>query len=197
MMTIEVFTDRPLPHRQELADRLLHEIIGEGGAPDSVIAGARALTHVVVHEPAAWATGGDEGPRYLVRVTIPGSWANTQFGEYAIPKISEVIAGFEDDPTRLRREPHCVVQVIGLREHNVGLLGRVTTSTDITKLITDEYRSSDERPEAPEGSVTDPVCGMTVDLATATITLTHEGTTYGFCAPVCRKVFAEENAIPV
>lgn len=196
MMTIEVFTDRPLPNKRELADRLLNGVIAEEGAPESVLAAARALTHVLVHEPAAWATGGADAPRYVVRLTVPGSWNNNQFGEHVIPRITDVIASFEDDPARLRREPHCVVQVVGLREHSVGTLGRVTTSTEITKLMTEGYRSSDDHREVPEGSVIDPVCGMTVDLATATITLTHEGTTYGFCAPVCRKVFAEEHAIP-
>jgi hypothetical protein len=35
---------------------------------------------------------------------------------------------------------------------------------------------------------------MAVDLATATITLDHDGTRYAFCAPVCKKVFSEELA---
>ena len=103
---------------------------------------------------------------------------------------------FEDDPTRLHREPHCVVQVVGLREHAVGTLGRATTSTEITRLMTENYRRSGERVTAPEGSVVDPVCGMVVELATATFTLDHAGTTYAFCAPSCRKVFAEDHAIP-
>ncbi|HEX2133359.1 MAG TPA: hypothetical protein VHH15_17565 [Actinophytocola sp.] len=196
MMTIELFLRGRAEHKQRIADRLLHDLITEDSAPESVLAAARALTHVVVHEPPVWATGGaDEQPRYLVRLTVPGSWNNNEFGAYVIPRITRSIAEFEEDPDRLYRDPHCVVQIVGLREHSVGTLGQVTTSTEITKLMTEEFRASGEHREAPEGSVVDPVCGMAVDLATATITVTHEGTTYAFCAPVCRKVFVEENAI--
>ena len=36
---------------------------------------------------------------------------------------------------------------------------------------------------------TDPVCGMTVDPKTASHTATHEGRTYYFCAPGCKRAF--------
>jgi YHS domain-containing protein len=197
MMTVVVFTTQgSAEHRQRIADRLLRELTTEDDAPDSVMDAARALTHVVVHDPSAWATGGtDDEARYLVRLTVPGSWNNNQFGDYVIPRITRAIAEFEKDQDRLYREPHCVVQVVGLREHSVGTLGRVTTTTEITKLMTETFRTSGEQREAPEGSVIDPVCGMAVDLGTAKITLTHDGTTHAFCAAVCRKVFAEENGI--
>ena len=35
----------------------------------------------------------------------------------------------------------------------------------------------------------DPVCGMTVDPATASRTSEYEGQTYYFCAPACKKAF--------
>jgi YHS domain-containing protein len=35
----------------------------------------------------------------------------------------------------------------------------------------------------------DPVCGMDVDESTAKHTTQHEGQTYYFCAPGCRKAF--------
>lgn len=35
----------------------------------------------------------------------------------------------------------------------------------------------------------DPVCGMTVDPATARWSSEHEGVTYYFCAPGCQKAF--------
>jgi len=38
----------------------------------------------------------------------------------------------------------------------------------------------------------DPVCGMDVDPATARHTNVHQGTTYYFCAPGCRKAFDAE-----
>ena len=47
---------------------------------------------------------------------------------------------------------------------------------------------------APAGGAhlaTDPVCGMTVDPATAK-SAEHGGTTYHFCSPACRKAFGKE-----
>ena len=35
----------------------------------------------------------------------------------------------------------------------------------------------------------DPVCGMTVDEQTAPATAVHNGTTYYFCAPGCKRTF--------
>lgn len=196
MMTIEVLT-RPgtltATQREELGRRLLTELMSEESAPESVLDSARALTNVLLHEPSTWVTNGAE-PRYLVRLTVPGSWHTKGFSEHMIPRITSLVASVEDDPERLLREPHCQVQIVGLKEHAVGTLGRVTTSTDITRLMTEGYRSSGERPEAAPGTAIDPVCGMTVDLATATITLEHGDTLYAFCAPVCKKVFTEELA---
>src|SRR6266545_1737344 len=38
----------------------------------------------------------------------------------------------------------------------------------------------------------DPVCGMTVDEQTAPATAVHEGTTYYFCAPGCKRTFEKD-----
>jgi Cu+-exporting ATPase len=35
----------------------------------------------------------------------------------------------------------------------------------------------------------DPVCGMSVDPATARLTSEHDGQTYYFCAPGCKRAF--------
>ncbi len=40
--------------------------------------------------------------------------------------------------------------------------------------------------------VTDPVCGMTVDTATAKQQSEYQGQTYYFCAPGCKKAFDKE-----
>ncbi|MBB4910476.1 YHS domain-containing protein [Actinophytocola algeriensis] len=199
MMTIEVQVRKgtlTAQRREELGRRLLGSVAGDPGdgkAPESVLATARALTNVLVREEETWVTQGDE-PRYLVRLTVPGSWQSKEFTEYMIAAVTEAVAATEDDPGRLYREPHCQVQVVGLKEHAVGTLGRVTTATDITRLITDGYRASADQREPAPGTAIDPVCGMTVDLATATITLEHDGTLYAFCAPVCKKVFSEDRA---
>jgi Cu+-exporting ATPase len=49
----------------------------------------------------------------------------------------------------------------------------------------------DHAPAAPT-QVTDPVCGMTVDPATAPATLTYAGTTHYFCSTGCRDTFADD-----
>jgi Cu+-exporting ATPase len=41
----------------------------------------------------------------------------------------------------------------------------------------------------PAGSATDPVCGMSVDPASARASSVHEGRTYYFCCPSCRQKF--------
>ncbi|MGK8555244.1 ATPase [Nocardia gipuzkoensis] len=202
MMTVELFvSDDTLTadRKQALAERILRDLTTEPGAPESVLAKARELTHVLVRGAEAWATGGPDqltAPRYLVRLTVPGAWANnSDFGGHVIPLITKAIAESETDPHRLTSAPHCVVQIVGLREHNLGTFGRTLTVTEITKLMTDDYRASGDHPDAPDGYAIDPVCGMTVELSTARFTLTHDGTDYAFCAPVCRKVFAEEHAV--
>lgn len=40
--------------------------------------------------------------------------------------------------------------------------------------------------------VTDPVCGMTIDSATAAGQSDHQGTTYYFCSAGCKKQFDEQ-----
>lgn len=40
----------------------------------------------------------------------------------------------------------------------------------------------------------DPVCGMTVDPATARRTSEHQGTTFYFCSPGCKKAFDADPA---
>lgn len=199
MMTIELFVPPGVldaERKQALAERILHALTTEDSAPDAVLDKARELTHVLVREPEVWATGGPAAPRYLVRLTVPGAWSNNpQFADHVVPMITGAIAATEPDPDRLTREPHCVVQIVGLRERGLATLGRTLTSAELTELLTDDYRNSGETREAPEGFVIDPVCGMTVELATADLTLTHNGTDYAFCAPACRKLFAEEHAI--
>ncbi|MBF6476261.1 MULTISPECIES: YHS domain-containing protein [Nocardia] len=204
MMTVELFVSDPAltaDRKRALAERILRVLTTEPSAPDSVMSKARELTHVLVRDADVWATGGpalDDAPRYLARLTVPGSWANnTEFGGHVIPLITEAVGGTEPDPDRLTRDPHCVVQIIGLRENNLGTFGHTLTATEITKLMTEDYRASGTHTDAPEGHAIDPVCGMTVDLSTARFTLTHNGTHYAFCAPVCRKVFAEDHAVPL
>ncbi|MFQ6392453.1 ATPase [Nocardia sp. KC 131] len=182
--------------RRELAEKLMRALTTEDSAPDAVMDKMRELTHVIVHTPDVWVTGGPKSaaaPRYLVRLTAPAAWSNnSEFGGNIVPLITKAIAATEPDADRLFREPHCLVQIVGLREHAIGNLGRAMNSTEITKLITEDYRH-DAQQAVPDGYAIDPVCGMTVELATTQLTFTHEGVDYAFCAPVCRKVFAEQH----
>lgn len=51
-----------------------------------------------------------------------------------------------------------------------------------------------ERPAPGLGEATDPVCGMTVAIAGATLRAEHGGTTWYFCGPGCRTAFAADPA---
>ena len=201
MMFIEVFVSGgafDTRRRQELGERLIAGLMADEGAPESVVESSRALTQVVVHTPESWIVGGrqdDPAPRYLVRVTMPGAWHSKEMGAHLIPQVTRVLAEFDPEPERLYSEPRAWVQLIGLREGSLGAFGRPMSVTDITNLITKAYRESDgPAAEAPPGMAIDPICGMSVEVAGAQITLEHEGTTYAFCSAVCKKVYAQELA---
>ena len=49
-------------------------------------------------------------------------------------------------------------------------------------------------PEPPAAAAYDPVCGMTVDPATATHRAEHAGHSYFFCSAGCREKFTAEPA---
>ena len=47
---------------------------------------------------------------------------------------------------------------------------------------------------APASSAIDPICGMTVEIATAEHTASHEGQEYYFCGAGCLKAFTMNPA---
>ena len=53
-------------------------------------------------------------------------------------------------------------------------------------------RAHARRPETAAQVVTDPVCGMSVDPATATYSSDFGGTTYYFCSAGCKERFDRE-----
>ncbi len=55
-------------------------------------------------------------------------------------------------------------------------------------------RAMGRAPEERAATVRDPVCGMSVDPATAKEKFDHMGTTYYFCSAGCRSAFAEDPA---
>jgi len=55
-------------------------------------------------------------------------------------------------------------------------------------------RAHARRPEVGARTVSDPVCGMSVDPATAAERVDYKGTTYSFCSAGCRSKFEQEPA---
>jgi P-type Cu+ transporter len=51
------------------------------------------------------------------------------------------------------------------------------------------------KPSPPPGAAIDPVCGMTVEIATAKHTHVHDGATYYFCNPRCETRFVANPAL--
>lgn len=199
MMFVEVFVPAgrlDQDQRHTLGKRMVDELVGDEGAPELVLAGSKRLTQVVIHEPTAWFVGAETAgaSQYHVRVTVPGAWNNKDMGGYLVPPITRALAAVDPDPDRLYREPVAWVEIIGLKEGSLGAAGQVMTVTDITRLITKEYRESGEpTATAAPGTAIDPICGMTVTLDDTAITAVHDGDTYGFCSAVCKKVFVEEH----
>ncbi len=53
----------------------------------------------------------------------------------------------------------------------------------------------DHADEPGPGEAIDPICGMTVEIATARWTLEHDGTTWYFCNPRCLETFRTRSAV--
>lgn len=53
-------------------------------------------------------------------------------------------------------------------------------------------REKEEQPMSTTDKVTDPVCGMSIDPASAAETIEHEGTTYYFCSGHCASSFTKD-----
>jgi YHS domain-containing protein len=206
MMFIELFAPKgalSAEQRRQIGQRLVTEFMTEEeeqSAPAAVIESWRALTQVVVHELDTWVVGGrpvepGEPPHYVVRVSVPGAWRKDMSAE-VIARITRVLAEVDADSQRLYREPQAWVHVVGIAEGSYGVLGQAVGSSEIIKMITRPFRESPDRDAlikaAAPGTAIDPICGMTVPLSDAAITLEHEGVTYAFCSAGCRAVFTEE-----
>ncbi|MDX3757982.1 hypothetical protein [Streptomyces sp. AK02-04a] len=213
MILIEVFAPvgvlDPARH-QGVGKRLIDALMGtEDAHAEAVMDSARALTQVLIHEPAAWITGDRhpvdpaDPPRYLIRVSAPAPWRK-EMSAHAIDRLTQALAETEEeagrDPDRLRDQPHALVQVVGVQEGSLGLYGRPMGSLDLIQQMTAPHRDTIARlptDDLPPGTVIDPVCGMTVDLNTTDLTLAVEGTLHGFCNGQCRRIFADEHEVPL
>lgn len=211
MLLIEIHVPRGVfseEERQELGQRLIDTLMVEDESHAiEVLDAQRSITQVLVHEPVTWVLGSRPAadpaapPRYLVRVTVPGSWRK-EVSDYLPEIITDVLAETERaagrDPERVRREPHAVILVEGISEGGIGIFGKSMGSLELSEFISREYRHSTAGGEAPapaEGKLIDPVCGMSVDLDESALTLEFEGTLYGFCHGLCRRTFADEHGV--
>ncbi|WP_298456602.1 heavy metal translocating P-type ATPase [uncultured Cellulomonas sp.] len=70
---------------------------------------------------------------------------------------------------------------------------RVPATDPVVEVGRDEEEKEETMSHAP-AQVTDPVCGMTVDPATAAASAEHDGTTYHFCSGHCATAFAADPA---
>jgi P-type Cu+ transporter len=55
-----------------------------------------------------------------------------------------------------------------------------------------EHRHHEHRATTPDGTVRDPVCGMTVDAANSKHRAEHDGVPYHFCSARCREKFVAD-----
>ncbi|ARQ68373.1 YHS domain-containing protein [Streptomyces marincola] len=213
MLLIDIFVPKGAlteEERQELGRRLIDTLMVEDDSHAvEVIDAQRAITQVLVHEPATWVLGQRpaaapaDPPRYLVRVTVPASWRKDMSGDI-VEIVTGVLAETERaagrDPERLRREPHATVLVEGVSEGGIGVFGRAMGSMELMELVSRPYRDTAGDRPAPasgQGHLTDPVCGMRVTLDDSALTLVHEGVLYGFCHGLCRRAFADEHGVPL
>jgi YHS domain-containing protein len=189
--------------RQQFSQRLVTELMRADGAPPEMIERGRALTWLMIHEPAVWTIGGQPvaptaAPPYLVRVTVPGGHLNDGLRAELIARLTRVLAESDNDPQRLYQEPRALVQIIELPDGNLGAFGQPLRMAEIMKLVIDptykgkQLRRPDE--ESTAATVVDPICGMTVLLTADAITWAHQGTTYGFCCRACRDLFVAQHA---
>ena len=203
MMLIELFAPRGVlddAQRKRLSEQLATEVMAADGIPDEVMERGRAMAWLLVHEPELWTIGGQPtdllgGPRYVVRVSVPGGHITDGMRGELIERITRVLAEDSDDPQRLYDEPYAWVHVIELPDGNAGAFGQIMRTSDIMQLIVKGVKpgGDDQAVEQAAATVVDPICGMTVALTADAITLEHEGVTYGFCSPICRDMFADQQ----
>ncbi|MEU2864582.1 hypothetical protein ABZ672_40680 [Streptomyces mirabilis] len=213
MILIELFVPPGVfdpVQRRRLGERLIDALMGtEDAHAQPVMDSARALTQVLVQEPAAWIAGDRhpvdpaDPPRYLIRVSAPAAWRK-EMSAHAIDRLTQALAETEveagRDPDRLRAEPHALVHVVGIPEGSLGMCGRPMGSLDLIQRMTAPHRADIAHlptDDLAPGTVIDPVCGMTVDLNATDLTLEYEDTVYGFCNGQCRRIFADDHGVPL
>src|SRR6185437_15187704 len=153
-----------------------------------------SISHVVVHEVGTWIAGGRPldpagSPRYVARVCVPGPWRKAM-SAFLIASITRALAQVGPRPDRFYREPRVEVPVVSVPEGGYGIFGRVIGESALLDMIS-EAKTDTPVPGDLDAFI-DPVCGMVASDTVAT--LEHDGQTYGFCSPGCRRHFAGKLA---
>jgi phenylpyruvate tautomerase PptA (4-oxalocrotonate tautomerase family)/YHS domain-containing protein len=208
MNLIEIFVPRGMldgERRRALANGVVSRVLNANGSPADLTERARALTHVIIHEPENWWAGGEAvsangDPRYIVRITVPGGHLTESMRGELVARITRALGEVDPHPERLTTEPRAWVQILEVPDGNLGAFSQVVTTHDIIKMVVTPSWKPGERmaeADAADGTdrVIDPICGMVVVLNEHAIALEHDGTLYGFCSEGCRDVFASQRGL--
>ena len=151
-------------------------------SPELREAGGTARTYAVVatmgeHDEEAVTTALGLGPAYLGVVA-----SRTRFGEL---RESLLGRGISAEPLDRIRNPAGLD--IGARQPEEVALSILAEIVQLTRSASAAEPAPAPRPEREEAL--DPVCGMTVVVATARHRAEHDGRSYFFCNPRCREKF--------
>ncbi len=141
MPFVEVFSSPGTPRpeqREQIAKRLVAEVMAGEGAPDTE--NARAISWLVWHDLAAWSIGGelvgaDEAPRYVVRVTMPAPALTDQKREDVIARVTRVLADADDDPERFYNSAAAFVLLNAVPDGDWGGVGQVVRFNQIANFV--------------------------------------------------------------
>lgn len=198
---LEVFMEPivPTPHVLIVGDTpgvsRLAELIGVMGWRASTVDDPSHVGHQGV-EPGSAIIVASQGhydePALEAALATPASF----IGLVASKKRAETVLGYlrdrgvaENDLARIESPVGLDLGSIAHDEIPVAVLARLVQLRASGGLWSDAAAA-----EAPAATAVDPVCGMTVEVATARFTVDHDGTTFYFCAPGCAAAFSREPA---
>jgi xanthine dehydrogenase accessory factor len=175
-------------------------VVDEGGAPEDYPDVGRVLTsldlgdaHVDERSFVVVATQGHYDEDALERAIATQA---AYVGLVASRKRAEAVLGY-------LRDRGASEQALARVHAPAGLdLGKISHEEIAVAILAElvRERAAGDLPSAPPAAIPpaheeiDPVCGMTVDIATARYRSVHEGTTYYFCSAGCLKRFEEAPA---
>lgn len=132
--------------------------------------------------------GDEEALTAALKVDVPYvAFVASQNKAKALFKELQEVGIAKEDLARIRTPAGFNIQAHLPEEIAVSILAEiiyVMRSTTSVAVVENEAAPADE--------AIDPICGMTVDIATAKHTATHEGETYYFCCPACKRSFEKE-----